>query len=108
MQQMALLKVPCWPAYVMPGSSMTTSGMPGKIRISVPKRTFSQRLRSQALWWGVPAACAELFWVPRNLWLYALILIIPATAVGVVTGAVILHIAAAPLSNPSDEGSPST
>lgn len=82
---------------------MTTNGIPGNIRLSVPKRTFSQRLRSQALWWGVPAACAELFWVPRNLWLYALILIIPATAVGVVTGAVILHAAAARQSKASDE-----
>jgi hypothetical protein len=92
----------------MRGSSMTTNEMPGKFRISVPNRTFSQRLRSQALWWGVPAACAELFWVPRNLWLYALIFIIPATAVGVVTGAVILHVAAARRSNASDEGNAST
>jgi len=37
------------------------------------------------------------------LWLYALILIIPATAVGVVTGAVILHAAAARQSKASDE-----
>jgi hypothetical protein len=87
---------------------MTTSGMAGKIRISVPNRTFSQRLRSQALWWGVPAACAELFWVPRNLWLYALIFIIPATAVGVVTGAAVLHAVAKHRSKASDEGSPST
>lgn len=74
---------------------MTINGMPGEIRMSVPNRTFSQRLRSQALWWGVPAACAELFWVPRSLWLYALILIIPATVVGVLTGAAVLHVVAA-------------
>jgi membrane protein implicated in regulation of membrane protease activity len=48
-----------------------------------------------ALWWGIPAVCVELFWVPRDLWLYALILIVPATAVGVVTGAALLHLAAA-------------
>jgi hypothetical protein len=48
-----------------------------------------------ALWWGIPAVCVELFWVPRDLWLYALILIVPATAVGVVTGAAMLHLAAA-------------
>jgi len=47
-----------------------------------------------ALWWGIPAACVELFWVPSNLWLYALIFVIPATAIGVLTGAVILHAAA--------------
>jgi hypothetical protein len=86
----------------------TTNGMPEKARISIPERTFLQRLRSMALWWGIPAACAELFWVPRNLWLYALILIIPATVVGVVTGAVILQVAAARRSKASDEGNAST
>jgi hypothetical protein len=60
-----------------------------------------------ALWWGIPAACVELFWVPRNLWLYALILVIPATAVGVVTGAVILHVVAAHQSKASDGGNSS-
>jgi hypothetical protein len=74
---------------------MTTTDGKSESRISLPERTFSQRLRSMALWWGIPAACVELFWVPRNLWLYALILVIPATAVGVVTGAVILHAVAA-------------
>jgi hypothetical protein len=82
--------------------------MPEGIRISIPKRTFLQRLRSMALWWGIPAACAELFWVPRSLWLYALIFIIPATAVGVVTGAIILHVAAARRSKASDESNPPT
>jgi hypothetical protein len=47
-----------------------------------------------ALWWGIPAVCVELFGVPRDLWLYALIFVIPASAVGVVTGATILHMAA--------------
>ena len=48
-----------------------------------------------ALWWGLPAVCAELFGAPRDLWPYVLILIIPATAVGVVAGAAILHAVAA-------------
>jgi membrane protein implicated in regulation of membrane protease activity len=47
-----------------------------------------------SLWWGIPAVFVELFWVPVDLWLYALILILPATAVGVVTGAALLHLAA--------------
>ncbi len=67
------------------------NGSPGNFHISMPKRTFWQRLRSMALWWGVPSVIVELFWIPRELWLYALIFLIPATAVGVVTGALILH-----------------
>ncbi len=62
--------------------------------IYVHQRSFLQRLRSMALWWGIPAVCVELFWVPRDLWLYAVILIVPATAVGVVTGAAVLHLVA--------------
>lgn len=72
--------------------------------ISVPQRSFLHRLLSMALWWGIPAVCVELFWVPRDLWLYALILIVPATAVGVVTGAAILHLAAARHSKNGSEG----
>ncbi|WP_157466883.1 hypothetical protein [Edaphobacter aggregans] len=50
-----------------------------------------QRLGSTALWYGIPAVCVELFGIPRNLWPYVLIYVLPATAVGVVTGAVIEH-----------------
>jgi hypothetical protein len=74
--------------------------------ISIPQRTFGHRLRSMAVWWGIPAVCVELFWVPRDLWLYALIFVVPATAVGVVTGATILHVAAARRSKKSIEGDP--
>jgi membrane protein implicated in regulation of membrane protease activity len=72
--------------------------------ILVPQRSFLERLRSMALWWGIPAVCVELFWVPRDLWLYALILIVPATAVGVITGAAILHLTAARGSKNGGEG----
>jgi hypothetical protein len=87
---------------------MKTNGTPEGIRISIRKRTFLQRLGSMALWWGIPTACLELFWIPRSLWLYALIFVIPATAVGVVTGAAILHVAAAHRSKGSGEGNAST
>jgi hypothetical protein len=50
-----------------------------------------QRLGSTALWYGIPAVCVELFGIPRNLWPYVLIYVIPATAVGVVTGAALEH-----------------
>jgi membrane protein implicated in regulation of membrane protease activity len=71
--------------------------------IFIPQKPFGQRLRSMAVWWGVPAVLVELFWVPRDLWLYALILIIPATVVGVVTGAALLHIAATRRSQKSND-----
>jgi hypothetical protein len=86
----------------------TTNGMPEEVRISIPERTFLQRVRSMALWWGIPAVCVELFGVPRNLWLYVLILAIPATALGVVAGAAILHVAAARRNKASDGGNSST
>jgi hypothetical protein len=70
-------------------------GMPKKIQVLTPKRTFVQRLRSITLWWGLPSICVELFGVPRHLWVYALPLIVPATVVGVVAGALVLHVVAA-------------
>ena len=91
----------------------TTNGVPEEarifgvaepVRISIRKRTFLQRLRSMALWFGIPAVCVELIGVPKNLWLYGLIFLIPAAAVGVLTGAVILHVAAARQSKASDGG----
>jgi hypothetical protein len=87
---------------------MTTADGQSEFRISMAKRTFWQRVRSMALWWGIPAVGAELYGVPRNLWLYALILAIPATAVGVVTGAAILHAVAERRSKASDGGNSST
>lgn len=52
-----------------------------------------QRLGSAALWYGIPAVCVELLGIPRNLWPYVLIYVLPATAVGGVTGAVLEHAA---------------
>ena len=50
----------------------------------------------------------ELIPIERDLWLYVLILVIPATAVGVMTGAAILHVAAARRSKANNEGNSST
>jgi hypothetical protein len=61
-----------------------------------------------ALWWGIPAVCVELIGVPRDLWLYVLILVIPATAIAVVTGAAIMHVAAERRNKASDGGNSST
>jgi hypothetical protein len=71
----------------------TTNGVPEESRVPKPRRTFTQRLGSTALWYGIPAVCVELFGIPRNLWPYVLIYVLPATAVGVVIGAVIEHAA---------------
>ena len=81
------------------------NGMPQDAHISVPKRPFLRRLRSVALWWGIPMACLGLIGVPRRLWGYALILIIPATFIGVMVGALILHLVAAHRHNAQDGSS---
>jgi hypothetical protein len=49
----------------------------------VSPKTFAQRLLLTALLWGMPMIFAELIGIPRRLWLYALIFVVPATAVGV-------------------------
>jgi hypothetical protein len=37
--------------------------------------------------------CLELFGIPRNLWPYVLMFVLPATAAGVVAGAMMEHAA---------------
>jgi hypothetical protein len=74
---------------------MTTTDGKFDFHISIAKRTFWQRVRSLAIWWGIPAVGAELGGVPRDLWGYVVILAVPATAAGVIAGAAILHAAAA-------------
>lgn len=89
------------------GLCMTTTDRQFEFRISITKRTFWQRVRSLALWWGIPAVGAELWGVPRDLWIYVLILAIPATVVGVLTGAAVLHAVAKHRSKANDEGNAS-
>ena len=68
-----------------------TKGIPESSHVNT-KKTFCQRLRSMA-WLGILAACVELLlWVRSDLWLYALIFVIPITAVGVIIVAAILHV----------------
>lgn len=56
-------------------------------------RTFGQRLRSTALWWGVPMLILELVGIPWRMWIYILLLAFPATAIAVVAGAALEHLA---------------
>lgn len=47
------------------------------------RRTFGQRLLSITLWWGIPMLAVELIGVPKEYWLWVVILSLPATALGV-------------------------
>jgi hypothetical protein len=58
-------------------------------------KTFGQRLRSTALWWGLPMLCAELIGVPRSLWGYVVVFALPATMAGVFGWAALEHFAIA-------------
>jgi hypothetical protein len=71
----------------------TTKEISEEPGVTKPKRTFLQRLGYTALWYGIPAVCLELFGIPRNLWPYLLIYVLPATVVGVIIGAAIEHTA---------------
>jgi hypothetical protein len=59
------------------------------------RKTFGQRLRSTALWWGLPMLCAELIGVPRSLWGYVVVFALPATMAGVFGWAALEHFAIA-------------
>jgi hypothetical protein len=67
--------------------------LPADAHATKPPRTFMQRLGLTALWYGIPAVCLELFGIPRNLWPYVLMFVLPATAAGVVAGAMMEHAA---------------
>ena len=47
------------------------------------RRTFGQRLKSAALWWGIPMLALELIGVPIKYWLWVLIFTLPSIALGV-------------------------
>jgi hypothetical protein len=53
------------------------------------QKTFMQRLRSTALFWGVPLLCLELIGIPRQGQGSVLLIEIPATMVGVLVFALI-------------------
>jgi hypothetical protein len=47
------------------------------------KKTFMQRLRATAIYWGLPVMCLELIGIPRQAWGLILLIELPATVVGV-------------------------
>lgn len=57
-----------------------------------PKLTFSQRLLRISLWWGVPMVIVELIGVPRRDWAGVLVIIVPATVLGVIAYTLLEHL----------------
>ncbi len=55
------------------------------------RRTFRQRLLSNALWWGIPMVAAELIGVPVRYWVWVVILALPVTALGVLVYTLLEH-----------------
>ena len=53
------------------------------------KKTFPQRLRSVALFWGLPAPCLELIGIPRQGLGSVLLIAVPVTMLGVFVFALI-------------------
>jgi len=45
-----------------------------------------------SLFWGVPMVCLELIGIARHSWVTVLVLVIPATMIGVFAGAVLEHL----------------
>jgi hypothetical protein len=54
-------------------------------------KTFPQRLASAMVWWGIPMMCLELIGIPKRYWVPVLILVLPATILGVFIEALIEH-----------------
>jgi anaerobic C4-dicarboxylate transporter len=56
------------------------------------KQTFSQRFTRIAITWGISMVCLEFIGIPRSSWGTVLVLVVPATLVGVLAGAIIEHL----------------
>ncbi len=56
-----------------------------------PTRTFSQRLARNALFWGIPMVLLELWGKPFWSWGVGLLIVAPATLVGMVAMTVLEH-----------------
>ncbi len=56
------------------------------------KQTFRQRLTRGAIEWGIPMVCLECVGIPMFGWFTVLVMVVPATLVGVFVGAVIEHL----------------
>jgi hypothetical protein len=55
------------------------------------KQTFSERFTRAMIFWGIPMVCLEFIGIPRSAWGSVLVMVVPATLVGVLAGAIIEH-----------------
>jgi hypothetical protein len=53
--------------------------------------TFAQRLRNNAIWWGILMLLLELVGIPWKLWVFMLLIAFPTTALGVLCATAIEH-----------------
>jgi anaerobic C4-dicarboxylate transporter len=56
------------------------------------KQTFSQRFMRATIFWGVPMVCLEFIGIPKSAWGTVLVMVVPATLLGVLAGAIIEHL----------------
>ena len=65
-----------------------------KLRPSSPRKnwTFAQRLKFEAIWWGVPMLLLELIGASRRLWVGILLIAIPVYALMVLCSAGLEHL----------------
>ncbi len=61
------------------------------LRRRVTDMTFSQRFAHVAVFWGLPMVCLELIGISWSSWAVILLLLIPATLLGVFFYTVIEH-----------------
>ncbi len=54
--------------------------------------TFLQRLKDQAIYWGIPMVCLDLIGVPLFGWGTVLAIGVPATLVAITAGALLEHL----------------
>ncbi len=63
------------------------------------KQTFRQRFTRGAIEWGIPMVCLECVGIPMFGWFTVLVMVVPATLVGVLVGAVIEHFSVSDVAN---------
>jgi len=74
-----------------------------KLKLSVRQnRTFLQRFNENALWWGFPMVCVELFGVPLWGWHTGLVIAVPATLAAVLAKTTIEHFLVSALARKND------
>ena len=66
------------------------------------KQTFSQRLTRGAIEWGIPMVCLECVGIPVFGWFTVLVMVVPATLVGVLAGAAIEQFLVSGIANPNE------